>query len=113
MDLPQNKLSAPVTLSRRRFLEASAISAVTARLGQVVVPSVPIDTILPDAGDVALRVAGDEKEGYGVLLMYCGHPVARHNSGGEFSAFFQNSDRSLEDQIAIGKRGPRRATAGK
>lgn len=47
---------------------------------------------------LALQVSGDAQQGYGVTILFKGQPVARHN--GEFSAIFQNGDRSLEDVAA-------------
>src|ERR1700746_1435876 len=45
------------------------------------------------------EVIGNREPGYGVNILFQGQSVARHNGGGEFSAVFQNSDRSLEDRV--------------
>ena len=34
-----------------------------------------------------------------MIIQFAGASLARHDSGGEFSAVFQNGDRSLEDRI--------------
>ncbi len=47
------------------------------------------------AAGLSLKVQGDAKQGYGVEILKDGKPVARHNGGGEFSAFFTNGERSL------------------
>ena len=48
-----------------------------------------------EAGRLTLKVQGDAKQGYGVLILNNGKPIAMHNGGGEFSAIFANGDRSL------------------
>ena len=48
---------------------------------------------------VSLEVGGDTRHGYHVTILFHGQPVAYHNGKGEFSAFFQNGDRSLVDRI--------------
>jgi hypothetical protein len=48
---------------------------------------------------LTLKVAGDPKQGYSADLLFKGRPVARHNRGAEFSARFQNEDRSVEDRV--------------
>jgi hypothetical protein len=49
--------------------------------------------------EIELKVSGNEEEGYGVTLFCRGQPIASHNAGGEFSAVFQNGERSLEDRV--------------
>jgi len=49
--------------------------------------------------DLTLAPAGNAQQGYGSVIHFRGKPIARHNDGGEFSAVFQNADRSLQDQI--------------
>ncbi len=56
-------------------------------------------SVAPSENGVQLHVTGDDEEGYGVTVMHHGEAVARHNSGGEFSAVFQNGERSEEDRI--------------
>ena len=53
-----------------------------------------------ERGGVELHVTGNDNVGFGVTLMYQGQPIARHNAGGEFSAIFQNGERSQEDRVA-------------
>lgn len=48
------------------------------------------------AGGLTIKVQGDATQGYGVMLLNNGKPIARHNDGGEFSAIFANADRSLK-----------------
>jgi hypothetical protein len=87
-------------ISRRQFIERSVAGAVAARMGLAKKP----DDIRPnptasEGEGIALKVTGDVEHGYGVTILFRGQPVARHNAGGEFSAVFQNSERSLEDRI--------------
>ena len=42
---------------------------------------------------------GSPEQGFGVRILYRGQTLAQHNDGGEFSAIFQNGERSLEDRI--------------
>jgi len=53
---------------------------------------------LPGTQGLELKVIGDPRQGYGVTILFRGQPIARHNDGGEFSAVFQNGERSLEDR---------------
>ena len=48
---------------------------------------------------MTLKVDGSAAQGYGVTLLFNGQAIARHNHGGEFSARFQNEDRSVEDRV--------------
>jgi len=48
-----------------------------------------------DTGGLRLEVQGDSQQGYGMLILNNGKPIATHNGGGEFSAIFANGDRSL------------------
>jgi hypothetical protein len=81
------------TLDRREFLTLSALATAA--------------TMMPHSlraaqssalGLVSLEATGDAKSGYGVAILYRGEVIARHHGGGEFSALFQNSERSLEDR---------------
>ena len=81
-------------LDRREFLALSALTtAATLMPGTLnaTEPSMP--------GTVTLQVTGDAHSGYGVTVLHRGQPIARHHRDGEFSAIFQNSERSLEDRI--------------
>ena len=87
-------------ISRRRFLGNSISGGVAAGLGLGVEP---LRTAI-SAGDassqgLSLNVSGDPTRGFGVDLLFKGQPLARHNQGGEFSAIFQNEDRSVEDHV--------------
>jgi len=48
-----------------------------------------------DTSGLALKVQGDSRQGYGVLILNSGNPIATHHGGGEFSAVLANGDRSL------------------
>jgi hypothetical protein len=53
----------------------------------------------PGTDGLSLKVTGASPEGYSVTLLFNGRPLARHNRGGEFSACFQNEERSTEDRV--------------
>ena len=80
-------------LLRREFLVLSALATAA-----TLIPESVNATQLSDRGLVSLRVTGDAQRGYGLLILHRGHGIARHHQGGEFSAVFQNSERSLEDR---------------
>jgi hypothetical protein len=81
-------------LDRREFLTLSALASAATLLPQ------SLRAAQPSAyGLVSLQVTGDAKSGYGVAILYRGQVIARHHQGGEFSAIFQNSERSLEDRV--------------
>ncbi len=80
-------------LDRREFLALSALTTVASLLPESTYATTP-----PEAGLVSLQVTGDVQKGYGVTILYRGQAIARHHQGGEFSAIFQNSERSLEDR---------------
>ena len=42
-----------------------------------------------------LKAAGNSSTGYYAVVLHNGQEVARHNDGGEFSAVFENGDRSI------------------
>ena len=55
---------------------------------------------MPLGGDrLALDVTGNPRDGYGVVLLFKGEPFAGHNKEGEFSAVFQNEERSVGDRV--------------
>ena len=54
---------------------------------------------LSEAAPVALRVMGDSKSGFGITILHRGRPIAKYHEEAEFSAVFQNSERSLEDRV--------------
>src|SRR5258708_7561272 len=86
--------------SRREFLEQSGVGGFVAGLGSVTKLSALAAFETASAGDgVTLKVIGSAEQGFGVSILYRGHTLAQHNDGGEFSAVFQNGERSLEDRI--------------
>ncbi len=50
-------------------------------------------------GGLTLRVVGSDAAGYGVEILHDGLPVARHAGGGEFSAFFENGERTVAGEV--------------
>lgn len=80
-------------LDRREFLAVSALTAAATLL-----PRSAHALQSSESGNVSLKVTGDATQGYGVAIVYRGHIIATHQQGGEFSALFQNSERSLEDR---------------
>lgn len=81
-------------LDRREFIALSALAATATLL-----PHSAHATQSSDPGLMSLHVTGDAEHGYGVAVLYRGEVIARHHHGGEFSAVFQNADRSLEDRV--------------
>ncbi len=81
-------------LDRREFLGCSTLGTVVALL-----PTALQAGGSGQSGLVTLEATGDAQQGYGVALLYRGQRIAHHQRGGEFSALFQNSERSLEDQV--------------
>lgn len=86
-------------ISRRQFFEGSMASSLALALELGVSPLRLAAVALPGAGGLSLKVTGDASMGYGVTLVFNGQPVARHNHGGEFSAEFQNAERSVTDRV--------------
>jgi hypothetical protein len=80
-------------LDRREFLILSALTTAATLLPESLRATIPTES-----GPVSLQVTGDAQSGYGVTILYRGQAIARHHAGGEFSAIFQNSERSLEDR---------------
>ena len=81
-------------LDRRNFITLSALTTAAALFPAALRAD-------PTAGGdvVSLERRGDAQNGYGVTILYRGTAIARHNRGGEFSAVFQNTERSLEDRV--------------
>ncbi|MGA8029804.1 MAG: hypothetical protein WB992_21895, partial [Bryobacteraceae bacterium] len=79
-------------MDRREFLAAVAAATPLRRTGH----GTPNQS---ETGRVSLQVTGQAGTGYGVAVLLNDRPVARHTGGGEFSAAFQNSERSLEDRV--------------
>src|SRR5438477_244392 len=84
-------------ISRRQFLLSSAATTV-AGLACEPLHSVLAAPSLRDEGQLTFVATGDATHGYGVDVLFQGQPIARRNRG-EFSAAFQNSDRSLQDLV--------------
>ena len=83
-------------ISRRQFIASSAALGLAGVLPQ---PSFANVVDQPSPGRVSLKAVGDVHSGYHALILFEGRPIARHSGEGEFSAVFQNADRSLEDRI--------------
>ena len=92
------------SFSRRRFIENSIGGGLVAGLGFGVEPLLAAASGGAAGTDgLTLKVSGDANQGYGVVLVFKGQPLVRHNQGGEFSAIFQNEDRSVEDRVEAWK----------
>lgn len=84
-------------ISRRQFIAASAVSSVARILNR---PDANVYAENTNSNkELTLAITGNAQQGYGVTIQFRGEPIARHNAGGEFSAVFQNSDRSVQDRI--------------
>jgi len=86
-------------ISRRRFIESSITGGLTVGLGLKAELLRGAAAVPAGTDGLTLKVTGDAKQGYGVSLFFKGQPVIRHNHGGEFSAVFQNEERSVEDRV--------------
>jgi hypothetical protein len=84
-------------ISRRQFIATSAAAGL-ARMVEGHDSSVCAQ-VRSSNQDLTLAPTGNAQQGYGAAIQFRGKPIARHNDGGEFSAVFQNSDRSVQDQI--------------
>src|SRR5438874_3224329 len=82
-------------ISRREFIAVSAVSGVACLLNR---PDPTVHAEAPASNDLNLAITGNPQQGYGTAIQFRGEPIARH-APGEFSAVFQNSDRSVEDRI--------------
>jgi hypothetical protein len=80
-------------LNRREFIALSTLAA-----ANVLLPNSAHAEQSSEPGSISLRVTGDAETGYGVTILYRGQAIARHHQGGELSAVFQNSERSIEDR---------------
>jgi hypothetical protein len=94
----------PKTFSRRRFIQKSLKGGLAASISSasgfaIVGPA----TASTDAAGLSLSVTGDAKKGFYVTVLHDGRAIAQHNKGGEFSAYFQNEERSVEDRTASWK----------
>ncbi len=84
-------------ISRRRFIENS-VSGLAVGFG-LGVESLRATAEIPSTDGLSLKAIGDATHGFGVAILRNGEMIARHNQGGEFSATFQNEDRSVEDHV--------------
>jgi hypothetical protein len=83
-------------ISRRQFI---ANSAATGLAGTVLGRYGPAATAVNQPGKkVSLQASGDARQGYRAVILFDGKPCA-HSGEGEFSAIFQNSDRSLDQRV--------------
>src|ERR1700693_414949 len=85
-----------VRVSRRRFIASSA----AAGLAGVILPqgAFGIEAEHSAGRRVSVKATGDARSGYQAIILFSGRPIVRHR-GGEFSAFFHNSDHSIEDRV--------------
>jgi hypothetical protein len=85
-------------MSRRQFVESSVITGLAGFVPSLIAFG---DVRTPETAPepLTLRVDGNRETGYVVAILFQGQPIARHKGGGDFSAFFQNGERSLEDRV--------------
>src|SRR6266436_3310527 len=87
-------------VSRRHFIEKSVTTGLAVGLGLKIEPLRRSESAISTETDgLTLKVSGDLTSGYGAVLVFNGRPILRHNQGGEFSALFQNEERSVEDHV--------------
>src|SRR4051794_19541124 len=83
-------------ISRRQFI---ANSAATSLAGTVLGRYGSAATAVGQPGKkVSLQASGDARQGYRTVILFDSQPCA-HSGEGEFSAIFQNSDRSLDERV--------------
>lgn len=88
-------------ISRREFVQSSIAGGVAAgRAWAKPSPDTSASLSPPDPTGISLLVVGNPQEGYSVKILFNAHPLAYFESQGEFSAIFQNGERSLEDRVA-------------
>lgn len=87
--------------SRRRFIKQSITgSLVVGQLASGSMSSSAITSAMAAGKNgLRLKVMGDALHGYTVAVLYNSEPLAEYKRGGEFSAVFQNEDRSVEDRV--------------
>ena len=90
--------------SRRRFIQKSLKGGLAVGLTSASrFTTVALTADSPTVAGLSLAVTGDAKQGFYVTVLYDGRAVAEHNKGGEFSAYFQNEERSVEDRVVSWK----------
>jgi len=92
------------TFSRRLFIQKSlkgglAVSLTSASGFAAAGPTAASTGI---AG-LSLSVTGDAKQGFYVTVLHNGRAIAQHDKDGEFSAYFQNEERSVEERVTSWK----------
>ncbi len=88
------------TISRRRFLEGTISGSLAIGLeSKLGVMRGAATQVSHDRGGLELKIVGDARLGYSVGLLFKGQPFAQPDRTGEFSACFQNEERSVEDRV--------------
>lgn len=92
------------TISRRRFIENSVKGGLAVGLESkfgVLSEAMTANPPGPElsSGHVSLNLAGDPQQGYTVALLFNGEIFSKSVRAGEFSACFQNEERSVEDRV--------------
>jgi hypothetical protein len=87
-------------ISRRSFIEGSIKGGLAVGIGSKL-GALPVaaSTVSGTAKELILKVVGNPQSGYAVDLYLNGRSFAQHNQSGEFSARFQNEERSIEDLV--------------
>ena len=92
--------------TRRRFIKQSITGSLV--MGQLASGSVSSRAITSamaaGKNGLRLKVIGDALHGYTVAVLINSEPFVEYKRGGEFSAVFQNEDRSVEDRVEVTKR---------
>ncbi len=87
-------------LSRRQFVQSSIAGGLAAGITWAnPLPNASASGSAPASTGLTLDPRGDPQQGFGVTIIFNGLPLARCNGGGEFTALFQNGERSLEDRV--------------
>lgn len=84
------------TISRRHFIAGSAATGLAGILPRTAFWNPSEQS---SASRITLKAVGDPHSGYKARILFDGRPVAQNMGDGEFSAIFQNVDRSLEDRV--------------
>jgi hypothetical protein len=87
-------------ISRRSFIEGSIKGGLAVGIGsQLGALPVAAPAASGTGKELTLKVVGNPQPGYAVDLCWNGRCIAQHNQSGEFSARFQNEERSIEDLV--------------
>jgi hypothetical protein len=87
------------SISRRQFIEGTVAGSLAMGLESRLGALGGIAQGPSGRSGLAVKVTGSREQGFGVSLLFKGQIFARHNRGGEFSARFQNEERSVEDHV--------------